>query len=85
MQMGKRAVPAVPFILMVLIGAIPASQITTPLLTPVWRYAEERLGVEAIGPSGPADWCFIVMYVLCLVACGAFWWTLLRAGRRHTT
>ena len=32
------------------------------LLAPFWRWLEESTGIEAIGHSGPAGWCYLVVY-----------------------
>ena len=45
------------------LAAMPAAFIVTLLLTPLWSWIEATYGVEAIGHSGPADWCFLVVYL----------------------
>lgn len=35
-----------------------------------WRWFEEASGIESFGHSGPAGWCFWLIYVLCVVAGG---------------
>ena len=47
---------------------VPISFFATILLLPVWRAIEAYLGVEAIGHSGPAQWCFALVYLLLLAA-----------------
>ena len=42
----------------------------TLMLLPVWPRIGTALGVAAVGPSGPAAWCFVLVYVL-LAAIGA--------------
>lgn len=49
-------------ILWVGIVAIPIAAIATFLLLPLWRWIERVLGVESVGHSGPATWCFVVTY-----------------------
>jgi len=43
------------------LAAMPAAFIVTLLLTPLWSWIEATYGVEAIGHSGPADWCFLAV------------------------
>ncbi len=49
---------------------LPASAVVTLVLLPLWRVVEERAGIESIGHSGPAGWCFIAVFALG-AACGA--------------
>ena len=60
------------------VAAIPASLIATVLLTPLWRLVEQRVGIEAIGHSGPAGWCFLAVYATTALAALAAAWTLVR-------
>jgi len=46
------------------LAAMPAAFIVTLLLTPLWSWIEATYGVEAIGHSGPADWCFLAVYLV---------------------
>jgi hypothetical protein len=49
--------------LLVAAAAAPLSFATTLLLLPVWREIERRWGMESVGHSGPADWCFELVFV----------------------
>jgi len=40
------------------LAAAPLSVVTTLLLLPVWRWLEATTGIESIGHSGPAAWCY---------------------------
>lgn len=53
--------------LVVTVCLMPVAFMTTVLLHPLWRWIEKRFGVEAIGHSGPAEWCFYLIFVLLLV------------------
>jgi len=44
------------------LAAMPAAFIVTLSLTPLWSWIEARYGIESIGHSGPADWCFLAVY-----------------------
>jgi hypothetical protein len=71
--MPKRALKAGLRHLAVTLGigvvCMPAAFIVTLLLLPLWSWIEATYGIESVGHSGPADWCFEVVYVL-LVALG---------------
>ncbi len=54
-------------------AALPLGAITTLALLPLWRTIEERYGIESVGHSGPADWCFILIYALWLSAGAGVW------------
>ncbi len=64
-----------------LLAAVPATIITTLALTPIWRVVEERFGIESIGHSGPADWCFELVYIVFVAAAAGVW---LVVRRRQT-
>ena len=55
------------------IAALPVAAITTFLLVPFWRWLEEKTKIESIGHSGPADWCFVAIYFLILIASFGVW------------
>lgn len=58
--------------------AAPLSFVLTFLLFPFWYGLEEWFGIEAVGHSGPADWCF---YVTFGTVCAALLWGALRRKR----
>jgi hypothetical protein len=47
-----------------LIACVPAAFVVTLLLFPLWGMIEARFGIEAVGHSGPADWCFWLVYAV---------------------
>jgi len=55
-----------------IVGA-PVAVVVTLLLLPFWRWLEETSGIESVGHSGPADWCFMTVYALCLLVAGAWY------------
>ena len=55
--------------LAVVLVAAPASILLTLLLLPFWSWFEASFAVESVGHSGPAEWCYVSVYVL-LVAAG---------------
>ena len=52
----------------VLISA-PLSILATILLFPFWSWFEASTGIESVGHSGPAEWCYAVVFLL--LAAGA--------------
>ena len=52
------------FALVTLLVAAPMSAAVTFLLSPFWRWLETRSGVESVGHSGPAGWCYGVVYLV---------------------
>src|SRR5438105_4907015 len=64
-------------VLAALLICLPVALITTILLVPLWSWIERTYGIESIGHSGPAGWCYAFVYstfvvitlvCLCLVA-----------------
>ncbi len=54
--------------------AMPAAFIATLLLYPLWSWIEATFGIESVGHSGPADWCFLVVYGTLLAAALLLLW-----------
>jgi hypothetical protein len=54
---------ALAYVLLLLI-ALPIAAVVTLLALPLWNLIETRFGIESVGHSGPADWCFEVTYAL---------------------
>jgi len=67
------------------ITAIPIAVLVTIILNPLWSWLEASLTIEAIGHSGPAEWCYLVSYMSIITSAG-FIWSALRwqrqAGKR---
>jgi hypothetical protein len=53
------------FGLIVLLG-LPVTIFVTIALLPLWSAIERRYGIESVGHSGPADWCFWTVFVVYL-------------------
>jgi len=43
---------------------VPVTFFATIALLPLWSEIERRYGIESVGHSGPADWCFWVVFVI---------------------
>ena len=50
------------------LGSLPISFIVTILLFPFWSWIEERFGIESVGHSGPAEWCYWVISVVIFIS-----------------
>ena len=51
--------------LIVLLG-VPVTFFATIALLPLWSAVERRYGIESVGHSGPADWCFWTVFAIYL-------------------
>lgn len=54
--------------------AVPAALLVTLLLSPFWNWFESASGIESMGHSGPANWCFVAIYGVILVIALPTWW-----------
>ena len=52
-----------------LVLGLPLAFILTMLLFPFWSWLETLTGVESMGHSGPAGWCYLAVYSAMLLAC----------------
>jgi len=50
---------------------LPLAFVLTPLLLPLWSWIEGTYGIESVGHSGPADWCYWLVYVVLASGSGA--------------
>ena len=64
-----RPVRAFLGVLLVVVAAAPLSVVATILLRPFWSWFEASTGIESLGHSGPAEWCYLLVFLL-LVAGG---------------
>jgi len=48
----------------IILAVIPISILITILLSPFWSRFEKVTGVESFGHSGPANWCFVVIFLI---------------------
>ena len=53
--------------------SVPVGLIITFLLIPFWGWLEKRFGIESIGHSGPAGWCYIASFILAVTVLGWLW------------
>lgn len=53
--------------------SVPFALVVTVVLFPFWSWIEDRFGVESVGHSGPAGWCFVVTYAVVFAGFLALW------------
>ena len=75
---GRRALRLPLAFLSIVVISAPLSIVGTMLLRPAWSWLESAAGIEAIGPSGPAEWCYLLVFAV-LVVSGAGTVYLLRS------
>jgi hypothetical protein len=56
-------------VLGILLLCVPITFVTAFLLTPLWSWIEARYGIESLGHSGPAEWCFLATFVVLALVC----------------
>ena len=52
----------------IVLVAAQVSVATTFLLMPVWLWVEARSSIEAVGHSGPAEWCYLLVFTVLTTA-----------------
>ena len=62
------------------VAALPVAVVGTFSLIPFWRWFEAETGIESIGHSGPAVWCFGAISVVVLVAAFGLWFLFRAKG-----
>lgn len=68
-------------VLGVIILAAPLSVLLTICLSPFWSWFEAASGLESFGHAGPAEWCYLVAYLVFVLG-GVLWlFVWLRGGR----
>jgi hypothetical protein len=60
----KRLLSTVISLLIIIIIAVPLSIVVTIVLSPFWSWLETSTGIESLGHSGPAEWCYLATFLL---------------------
>jgi hypothetical protein len=63
----RRSVRILMLSLALMLLCAPLAAVLTIALFPVWSWLEARFAVESVGHSGPADWCYGVVYAGCVI------------------
>lgn len=61
---------------------LPLGFFAAILLFPLWSWLEDLFGIEAVGHSGPAEWCFWLTYGLLASVLLLAYWRIARGGLR---
>lgn len=48
----------------VVVIAAPVSIVITIFLFPLWSWLEASTGLESVGHSGPAEWCYATVFLV---------------------
>ena len=56
--------------------ALPTSFFITFLTFPFWRWLESATGIESFGHSGPAEWCYWLVYGILVLVATFVWWRI---------
>jgi len=81
MKISSR-IKLVVIILVLFITCIPLAFIITVISSPIWLWIEKTFSIESVGHSGPAEWCYLTVYLFLISASGLIW---LKIGKRKTT
>jgi hypothetical protein len=65
-------------VLMIVMATAPFAFVAAAVLSPLWSWIEASTGLESMGHSGPAGWCYLATWAA-LSASGVL---LCRAGVR---
>lgn len=59
----------------IVVLSMPLTFVVTIALMPLWAAIERRWGIESVGHSGPSEWCFWVVFAICIITllAGARW------------
>ena len=57
----------VVFLAAILLASAPLSVLLTLALMPFWRWLEATRGIDSVGHSGPAEWCFVAGFLTSFV------------------
>jgi hypothetical protein len=60
---------------------IPLAMIITVLSHPFWLWFEKIFSIESAGHSGPAEWCYIVVYLCLVTICGFIWLKISKSSK----
>ena len=64
------------------IACIPVAMLLTIFTTSFWLWIENTLKIEAVGHSGPAEWCYIAVYLILVTICILVWWFAKRSDAK---
>ena len=71
-------------LLLLLILALPVSAIVAWVLLQLWDWLERTFGIESVGHSGPADWCYWLTFCTVVLLISTVWIIIRRRKKRVT-
>lgn len=69
----KPRIYSVLLFVVLLILLLPVAFMLTLVLEPFWQWIDRNHAIEASGHSGPAEWCFLLVYTVCVLMTGSFY------------
>ena len=69
----KKKLNKVGMIILIAIFCIPIAIVFTLFTSSFWEWFETTFKIESYGHSGPADWCYLISYVILIVICFSVW------------
>lgn len=67
-------------VVMILMAAAPFAFVAAAVLSPLWSWIEAATGLESMGHSGPAAWCYCATWAA-LSALGLWMWRISARSR----
>jgi len=83
MRFSKR-LTGVAIAIIILIICFPITILVTIITSSFWLWLEHTFGIEAYGHSGPAEWCYLVSYMV-IVSISAYLWSWKRKYNKNHT
>ena len=68
----------------IVLVSLPLGAVLALTLMPAWRWLEARYGIESVGHSGPAEWCYLATFATCVLLIGAVYVRGSRAARANS-
>ena len=60
-------------VIIIFIACVPVAILLTIFTTSFWLWIENTFKIESIGHSGPAEWCYIAVYLILVTICILIW------------
>ena len=77
----KKTMRTILLSVIALVVTAPLSIIVTVVLFPFWSWLESSSGIESVGHSGPADWCYFFVFAVLLTVLAATLMLKIRSSR----
>jgi hypothetical protein len=79
-----RLIRSLIVIVMIVMAAAPFAFVAAAVLSPLWSWIEAATGLESMGHSGPATWCYLAIWGV-MSALGLLLWRIAARGRTGAT